>query len=133
MKLKFIEATKPKTPKKGAALAGFLIPADAIVSCPACDAVEGEPCKAATRWDEAPLESGHVHIGRRMRRLLLTALATSEERARLEAEAVLLLRTTLKASNPSSALPAAAAPIIGQGRSTQKMKTKTCVTKGKSK
>ena len=85
----------PRTPKKiprGARppeIPGFLIAADAIVPC-ACGAVEGEPC-VTTAKDKKPLKPGHVHIGRRVRRLLLTARCAPGERERLEAEAVTML------------------------------------------
>lgn len=72
-------------------LAGFLYSADAIVPCKACGAVDGEPCKGK-------LKPGFVHIGRRLRRLLLTAKARSNsERERFEAEAVKMLRGHLAA------------------------------------
>ena len=72
-------------------LAGFLYPADAIIPCKACGAVDGEPCKGK-------LKPGFVHIGRRLRRLLLTAKARSNsERERFEAEAVKMLRGHLAA------------------------------------
>ena len=76
-------------------LAGFLYPADAIIPCKACGAVEGEPCKGK-------LKPGFVHMGRRLKRLLLTVKARSNsERERFEAEAVKMLRTYLAERRPS--------------------------------
>jgi hypothetical protein len=84
----------PRTPKKiprgvrPPEIPGFLIAADAIVPC-ACGAVEGEPCITRAK-DKKPLEPGCVHLGRRVRRLLLTGRAP-DQRERLEAEAVAMV------------------------------------------
>lgn len=76
----------PKTPK----IPGFLIAADAIVPCARCGATEGAPCTTMAK-DKEPLKPGHVHLGRRVRRLLLTARCTPDQRERLEAEVVSML------------------------------------------
>jgi hypothetical protein len=68
---------------------GFAVAADAIVKCGACGAAAGVPCKK--------LGGGKVHIGRRVKRLLLTAKATREEREVIEEELLELLREELAA------------------------------------
>jgi hypothetical protein len=81
-----------KKAKRG--LLGFRVAADAIVPCKLCGAAEGAPCVTMPK-DKAPLGLGVVHFARRVRRLLLTAGAAPEKRARLEAEAVKMLREHL--------------------------------------
>jgi hypothetical protein len=68
---------------------GFLVEADAIVPCLTCKVAEGVPCKG--------LKRGYVHIGRRVKRLLLTA-SKPEKREEFEAEAVKMLREHLRRS-----------------------------------
>jgi hypothetical protein len=81
-------------------LSGFLHPADAIVPCKRCGAVEGEPCRSLPK-DKDKLKPGFVHFGRRMRRLLLTAAARGDERERFERDAVKMLRQYLAERRPS--------------------------------
>ena len=77
-------------------LTGFLHPADAIVPCKACGAVEGEPCRSSPK---DVLKPGFVHFGRRLQRLLLSAKGRADEREKFEAKAVSMLREHL-AKNP---------------------------------
>ena len=74
---------------------GFVVAADAIVACPACGAAVGSPCDATGRERAGALQPGHVHFGRRVRRLLLTASAAPGERLQIERELVELLREEL--------------------------------------
>jgi hypothetical protein len=76
---------------------GFLDPADATVECSVCRAPIGKPCRRAPK-DKVALKPGFVHVARRIRRLLLTARArSSEERERVEAEAVKMVQEHLAA------------------------------------
>jgi len=79
---------------------GFLDPADAIVVCKACGAVEGEPCRLVAKrrgkkLELKPLRKGVVHFSRRLARLLLTA-RRPDLREGLEREAVKMLKEHLK-------------------------------------
>lgn len=67
---------------------GFLDPADAIVRCRACGAIEGEPCKG--------LAGGFVHFQRRIARLLATARAPAHERKSLEEQCIALVEEELR-------------------------------------
>lgn len=80
--------------KKLDPLSGFLDPADAIVACGTCGSQEGIPCKPTSR-DLKRLKPGYVHIGRRIRRMLLTASLPYVKRASLEASVVKMLREHL--------------------------------------
>ena len=80
--------------KKEDPLSGFLDPADAIVACGTCGSQEGVPCKPTSR-DVKPPKPRHVHIGRRIRRLLLTASLSYNDRTALEASVVKMLREHL--------------------------------------
>ena len=78
-------------------LAGFLHPADAIVPCKTCGAVEGVPCRSVAK-DKDRLKPGFVHFSRRLRRVMLSAggaLRQREKREKFEAEAVKMLREYL--------------------------------------
>lgn len=79
--------------KKKDPLSGFLNPADAIVACSTCGSPEGVPCKPTSR--DPNLKPRYIHIGRRIRRLLLTASMTNEDRMKLEASVVKMLREHL--------------------------------------
>ena len=59
---------------------GFKTKEDAIVACPACAAPIGVACAGTI--------PGLVHFGRRLKRLLLTAAATPEERKAFERAAL---------------------------------------------
>jgi len=74
---------------------GFLIAADAIVPCGFCGAVEGEPCREVGKKDLGRLKPGFVHIGRRVKRLMLTARDVSKRDA-LEERAVSELKEWLR-------------------------------------
>jgi hypothetical protein len=85
---------------------GFLDPADAIVPCKTCGAVEGEPCRLMATVSQRrkiataglklkPLKKGIVHFSRRLSRLLLTA-RRPDLRESLEREAVKMLKEHLK-------------------------------------
>lgn len=75
---------------------GFVDPADAIVPCKRCGAVEGEPCRTlATAKKVEKLKKGFVHISRRIARLLLTA-RRPDLREGFERDAVKLLKEHLK-------------------------------------
>jgi len=50
---------------------GFIVEEDAIVPCH-CGAKEGQPCKPSAKEKDKWIY-GYSHIGRRVRRLLLTA------------------------------------------------------------
>jgi hypothetical protein len=73
---------------------GFLHAADAIVECRACGATYGEPCKPQPK-DKGKLLPGYVHIGRRVKRLMLTARRWWE-RDKIENELTELLAKELK-------------------------------------
>lgn len=81
---------KAKARQKGAR--GFLQAADAIVACGACKADVGKPCRPIARDRGKVWSVGQVHIARRIRRLMLTARATSGEREQIEADLVGALR-----------------------------------------
>ena len=80
---------------KTRAVRGFAVAADSIVCCPhkGCAATEGAPCHKV-RGEQLP--PGAVHLGRRLRRLLLTAKANPEERAAFERDAVSMLLAHLR-------------------------------------
>lgn len=80
--------------KKLDPLSGFLNPSDAIVACGTCGSQEGVPCKPTSR-DAKRLNPRSVHIGRRIRRLLLSASMTLNERIKFEASIVKMLREHL--------------------------------------
>ena len=44
-------------------LAGFFHPADAIVPCKRCGAVEGVPCRPLSDTEKGTLKPGFVHLG----------------------------------------------------------------------
>jgi hypothetical protein len=71
---------------------GFAVAADAIVACGVCGAKEGKPCKPVKKDRGKPWRLGTVHIGRRIKRLLLTAKATPEERAKIEKALIATLK-----------------------------------------
>jgi hypothetical protein len=75
-------------------LAGFLHPADAIVPCKICGAVEGVPCRSVAK-DKDRLEPGFVHFSRQLRRVMLSAGGALRQREKFEAEAVKMLREYL--------------------------------------
>lgn len=55
---------------------------DLIIDCKVCGAPKGTACKPTAR--DKKWTPGWSHFGRRMKRLLLTAKGTSEERRRFE-------------------------------------------------